>query len=127
MNKALLMVITVVVLAPPAFSQGMTKASKLRDDIVATESGTKDADAFRPLSDSVKMKIEHTSSYVIGMCDAWNSDHPGFVPRRVGWLEVMGVIRRYIDAHPERSQDLAADVARQAVLEAYHWKKKGGP
>ena len=120
MNKTLLLVITVVILTLPTFSQGFMKARELRDDIIATEAGTKDANAFRPLSDSVRMTIENTSSYVIGMCDAWNSDHPGFVPKRVGWLEVMGVIRRYIDAHPERSQALAADIARQAVLEAYH-------
>jgi hypothetical protein len=127
MNNVLSLVIAVVILTLPAFSQGMTKAGKLRDDIVTTESGTKDADERRQLSDSLKWKIEHTSSYVVGMCDAWNSDHPGFVPQRVGWLEVMGVIRRYIDAHPERSQDLAADVAKQAVLEAYHRKKKTNP
>jgi hypothetical protein len=69
------------------------------------------------------MTIEDASSYVIGMCDAWNSDHPGFVPSHVGWLKIMGVIRQYIDSHPERLQDPAADVARQAVLEAYHKEK----
>lgn len=122
MNRTLLAVIAVALMPVPALSQGMTKARELRDNIRITEAGTEDANNSRPLSDAVKMKIENTSSYVVGMCDAWNSDTPGFVPSHVGWLEVMGVIRRYIESHPESEQELAANVARQAVREAYHGK-----
>lgn len=120
MKRQLLAVVFVTALSVPALSQGMTKARELLEDIKATQSGTEDANNFRPLSDAVKMKIEHTSSYVIGLCDGWNSDNPGFVPRRIGWLEIMGVIREYIEAHPEREKELAANVARQAVFDAYH-------
>ncbi len=101
MNKATVLAV-VALLSTPAFAQGMTKARELRDNIRITEAGTKDAGNFRPLSDDVKRKIENTSSYVVGMCDAWNSDRPDFVPSHVGWLEIMGVIRRYIDVHPDR-------------------------
>ena len=122
MNKVIMLAV-VALFSTSAFAQGMTKARELRDNIRITEAGTKDADNFRPLSDDVKRKIENTSSYVIGMCDAWNSDRPGFVPSHVGWLEVMGVIRRYIDVHPEKLENQAAVVAKQAVLEAYHTRK----
>jgi hypothetical protein len=124
MNRvAIATIIVSAVLLPLAASgQGMTRARELRENIRIVEAGTKDADNFRSLSDEVRMKIENTSGYVVGMCDAWNSDRPGFVPKQVGWLEIMGVVRRFIDAHPERLQDLAADVAKEAVAEAYHQK-----
>jgi hypothetical protein len=125
--RSVIIVVTVIVAitvaSTPALSQGIKKARELRDNIIATEAGTKDADEGRPVSNRVMMTIEDASSYVIGMCDAWNSDHPGFVPTHVGWLKIMGVIRQYIDSHPERLQDPAADVARQAILEAYHKEK----
>jgi hypothetical protein len=120
MNRTFVAVLAVAFLPLPALSQGMTKAHDLLEDIKVTQSATEDANNFRPLSDAVKMKVEHASSYVVGLCDAWNSDSPGFVPSRVGWLEVMGAIRKYIEAHPEREKELAAKVARQAVLETYH-------
>src|SRR6266496_2287798 len=103
-----------------AFSQGVMKAQELRNHIEISISGVNSAEQPHPLSDSVKSVIEHTSSYVVGMADAWNSDDPGFVPKKVGWLELTGVIQRYIDAHPEKLQDGAADVAKLAVSEAYH-------
>jgi len=107
----------------PAVSQGVMKAQELRNHIETSISGTKSVDQGHPISDSVKWVIEDTSSYVVGMADAWNSDNPRFVPNKVGWLELMGVIQRYIDAHPEKLQDGAADVAKLAVREAYHSNK----
>ncbi len=124
MKNRLLILALYLFCAVPAFSQGMTKAQELRNHIETSISGTKDVDRGHPISDTVRSVIENTSSYVVGMADAWNSDNPGFVPNNVGWLELMGVVQRYIDAHPEKLQDKAASVAKLAVIEAYHSNKK---
>ena len=100
-------------------------AQQLRDNLVVAIRVQDSPDPFKNPRPDILTTLE-TSGYIMGCADAFNSDerYRGLVPKGATGAELMRVVLKYLDAHPEKWRYDAPDEVFFALAEAYHPQNK---
>jgi hypothetical protein len=100
-------------------------AQQLRDNLVVAIRVQDSPDSFKNPQPDILTTLE-TSGYIMGCADAFNSDerYRGLVRKGVSGNELMRVVLKYLEAHPEKWRYNAPDEVFFAFAEAYHPQKK---
>lgn len=98
---------------------------QLRENLVVAIRVQDSPDPFTNPRPDILTTLE-TSGYIMGCADAFNSDerYRGLLPKGVTGAELMRVVLKYLDAHPEKWRYNAPDEVFFAFAEAYHPQKK---